>query len=174
VECNGGNVRFTVDSLQLLYRTLTHATAQTFVNLAFCHDCKLLTLNAFTCRPELQLCRTMVLSRPLRCLTFLLAMLFQPVSPRKSSLGYHAKDHFSKGRAPPPSHAKPHAPAPPPPSKALSPPPSNCSDAVNDQKLTASWNTTEPKLLKRRRLTKQDIADVEEGSALTQLYNLLS
>ena len=115
-----------------------------------------------------------MLSRPLRCLTFLLAMLFQPVSPRKSSLGYRAKDPFSKGQAPPPSHAKPHAPAPPPPSKALSPQPSNCSDAVNDQKMTASWNTTEPKLLKRRRLTKQDIADVEEGSALTQQNDLLS
>ena len=116
----------------------------------------------------------MLLSRPLRCLTFLLAMLLQPVSPRKSSLAYPAKDHFSKGRAPPPAHAKPNAPAPPPPSKALSPQPSNCSDAVNDQKLTASWNSTEPKLLKRRRLTKQDIADVEEGSALTQPYNHLS
>ena len=142
--------------------------------LHFATNCKLLSLNAFTCRPKLQLCRTMVLSRSLRGLTFLLAMLFQPVSPRQSSMGYRPKDAFSKGQAPPPSHAKPHAPAPPPPSKALSPPPSNCSDAVNDQKMTASWNTTEPKLLKRRRLTKQDIADVEEGSALTQPYNHLS
>ena len=93
-------------------------------------------------------------------------MLFQPVSPRQSSLGYRPrgrKDAFSKGQAPPLSHAKPHAPAPPPPSKASSPQPSNCSDAVNDQKMTASWNNTEPKMQKRR----QDIADAEEGSAFT-------
>ena len=116
----------------------------------------------------------MLLSRPLRCLTFLLAMLLTPVSPRKGSLANSAKDSFSKARAPPPAYAKPNAPAPPPPAKALSPQPSNCSDAVNDQKSTASWNSTEPKLLKRRRLTKQDIADAEEGSALTQQNDLLS
>ena len=157
-----------------MYRTLTHATAQRFVNLAFCHDCKLLTLNAFTCRPKLQRCRTMVLSRPLRCLTFLLAMLLKPVTPRKGSLAHPAKDSFSKARAPPPAYAKPSAPAPPPPSKAASAQQSNCSDAVNDHKSAASWNSSEPKMIKRRRLTKQDIADAEEGSALTQQNDLLS
>ena len=93
-------------------------------------------------------------------------MLFQPVSPRQSSLGYGPRgrrDAFSKRQTPAVSHAKPHAPAPPPPSMASSPQPSNCSDAVNDQKMTASWNNTEPKMQKRR----QDIADAEEGSAFT-------
>ena len=135
---------------------------------------KLSTLNAFKLRPKLQLCRTMRLSRPLRCLTFLLAMLLKPVSPRKGSLANPAKDSFSKARAPPPAYAKPSAPAPPPPSKAASAQQSNCSDAVNDHKSTASWNTSEPKLSKRRRLTKQDIIDAEEGSALTQTKHLLS
>ena len=116
----------------------------------------------------------MVLSRPLRCLTFLLAMLVKPVSPRKGSLAHHAKDLVSKGRAPPPANAKPSAPAPPPPSKAASVQQSNCSDAVNDQKSTASWNSSEPKMIKRRRLTKQDIADAEEGCALTQQNHLFS
>ena len=93
-------------------------------------------------------------------------MLFQPVSPRQSSLGYGPRgrrDAFSKRQTPAVSHAKPHAPAPPPPSMASSPQPSNCSDAVNDQQMTASWNNTEPKMQKRR----QDIADAEEGSAFT-------
>ena len=115
----------------------------------------------------------MRLSRPLRCLTFLLAVLLKPVSPRKGSLANPAKDSFSKARAPPPAYAKPSAPAPPPPSKAASAQQSNCSDAVNDHKSTASWNSSEPKMIKRRRLTKQDIADAEEGSALTQQNDLL-
>ena len=111
----------------------------------------------------------MVLSRSLRGLTFLLAMLFQPVSPRKSSLGYHAKDHFSKGRAPPPANAKPVAPAPPPPPKAASAEQANCRGAVNERLSAASWNCLEPKAIKRRRTTKQEIADADEGFALS--YN---
>ena len=161
---------------------LTHATVHTCVNLAFCQRCicfescisvtfylKLSTLNAFKLRPKLQLCRTMVLSRPLRCLTFLLAMLVKPVSPRKGSPAQHTKDPFSKGRAPPPANAKPGAPAPPPPPKAASAQQANCRDAVNDRLSAASWNCLEPKMIKRRRITKQDIADAEEGFALS--YN---
>ena len=129
---------------------------------------KLSTLNAFKLRPKLQLCRTMVLSRPLRCLTFLLAMLVKPVSPRKGSPAQHTKDPFSKGRAPPPGKAKPGAPAPPPPPKAASAEQANCRDAVNERLSAASWNS-EPKAIKRRRTTKQEIADADEGFALS--YN---
>ena len=125
---------------------------------------KLSTLNAFKLRPKLQLCRTMLLSRPLRCLTFLLAMLVKPVSPRKGSLAHHAKE-----RAPPPANAKPGAPAPAPPSQAASVQQANCSDAVSDRLSAASRNTSEPKIVKRRRITKQDIADADEGFALS--YN---
>ena len=64
-------------------------------------------------------------------------------------------------------NAKPGAPAPPPPSQAASVRQANCSDAVDDSLSTASWNTSEPKIVKRRHITTQDIADAEEGSALT-------
>ena len=64
-------------------------------------------------------------------------------------------------------NAKPGAPAPPPPSQAASVRQANCSHAVNDRLSAASWNTSEPKIVKRRHITTQDIADAEEGSALT-------
>ena len=123
------------------------------------------TLNAFKLRLKLQLCRAIVLYRPLRCLTFLLAMLAKPVSPRKGT----PKVSFSAERAPPPGKAKPGAPPPPPPPKAASAEQANCRDAVNERLSAASWNCQEPKMIKRRRITKQDIADAEEGFALS--YN---
>ena len=160
---------------------LTHATVHTCVNLAFCQRCicfescisvtfylKLSTLNAFKLRLKLQLCRAIVLHRPLRCLTFLLAMLAKPVSPRKGTPSQHPKSPFSDGRAPPPGKAKPGAPPPPPPPKAASAEQAKCRDAVNERLSAASWNL-EAKAMKRRRTTKQEIANADEGFILS--YN---
>ena len=60
------------------------------------------------------------------------------------------------------NNSKPGAPAPPPPSQAASVRQANCSDAVNDRLSAASWNTSEPKIVKRRHITTQDIADADE------------
>ena len=82
-----------------------------------------------------------------------------------ASILCHARSYASDAAAL--DNAKPGAPAPPPPSQAAAVRQANCSDAVDDSLSTASWNTSEPKIVKRRHITTTDIADAEEGSALT-------
>ena len=93
-------------------------------------------------------------------------MLAKPVSPRKGTPALLPKVSFSDERAPPPGKAKPGAPPPPPPPTAQSAEQAKGRDAVSERLSAASWNS-EPKPMKRRRTTKLEIADADEGFILS-------